>query len=172
MEENYTDFLIKVFASLMISSFYRDLIIYPMKRHLQPFTYLFLKQSGGYVSGMSPRSLKPSVFASCAAVVLRYEMAGRYFKFSLLFWTLFFIILVQDSCLGKEKKPDPKKKKEKSNKIGKNIMDYTEADMHKLLDQWDVSTSNFYLCILGDNRMIQNWCTFEKLFCLPLYLHS
>lgn len=67
-------------------------------------------------------------------------MAVRNFKFSALVWTLFFIILVQDSCLGKDKKPDSKKKKEKSNKIGKDIMDYTEADMHKLLDQWEVST--------------------------------
>lgn len=67
-------------------------------------------------------------------------MAGKYFKFSVLVWTLFFFILVQDGCLGKDKKSDSKKKKEKSSKIGKDIMDYTEADMHKLLDQWEVST--------------------------------
>lgn len=66
-------------------------------------------------------------------------MARNYFKFSLLFWTLFLIILLQNSCLGKDKKPDPKKKKEKSSKIGKNILDYNEADLYKLLDQWEVS---------------------------------
>ena len=67
------------------------------------------------------------------------KMARNYFKFSLLFWTLFLIILVQNGCVGKEKKPDPKKKKEKDSKIGKNIMDYNEADLYKLLDQWEVS---------------------------------
>jgi len=66
-------------------------------------------------------------------------MARHYFKFILLFWTLFLILLLQNSCLGKEKKPDPKKKKEKSSKIGKNILDYNEADLYKLLDQWEVS---------------------------------
>ncbi|XP_020608414.1 LDLR chaperone boca-like [Orbicella faveolata] len=64
-------------------------------------------------------------------------MARNYFKFSLLFWTLFLIILLQNSCLGKDKKPDPKNKKEKSSKIGKNILDYNEADLYKLLDQWE-----------------------------------
>lgn len=66
-------------------------------------------------------------------------MARNYFKFSLLFWTLFLIILLQNSCLGKDKKPDPKNKKEKSSKIGKNILDDNEADLYKLLDQWEVS---------------------------------
>ena len=66
-------------------------------------------------------------------------MARNYFKFSLLFWTLLLIILLQNGCLGKDKKPGPKKKKEKSSKIGKDILDYNEADLYKLLDQWEVS---------------------------------
>ena len=61
-------------------------------------------------------------------------------KFTLFFLALVLIVILQDSCLGKEKKSDPKNKKEKSKKIGKNVMDYTEADLYKLLDQWDVST--------------------------------
>lgn len=62
-------------------------------------------------------------------------------KFSLLFLMIFLIVIPRHSCLGEEKKWDPKTKKEKSKKIGKNVMDYTEADLHKLLDQWEVSTS-------------------------------
>lgn len=54
---------------------------------------------------------------------------------------IFLIVIPRHSCLGEEKKWDPKTKKEKSKKIGKNVMDYTEADLHKLLDQWEVSTS-------------------------------
>lgn len=68
------------------------------------------------------------------------KMTRHSCKFTLIFWTLLFILLLQDSCRGKEKKGDPKNKKEKSSKIGKNVMDYTEADLHKLLDQWEVST--------------------------------
>lgn len=69
-------------------------------------------------------------------------MAAKYCsKFNLLFFVLFLTVILQDSCDGEKKKSEPKKKKEKSSKIGKNVMDYSEADMHKLLDQWDVSTS-------------------------------
>ena len=69
-------------------------------------------------------------------------MAAKYCsKFNLLFLVLFLIVILQDSCDGEKKESEPKKKKEKSSKIGKNVMDYSEADMHKLLDQWDVSTS-------------------------------
>ncbi|CAH3175833.1 unnamed protein product [Porites lobata] len=65
-------------------------------------------------------------------------MAAKYCsKFNLLFFVLFLIVILQDSCDGEKKKSEPKKKKEKSSKIGKNVMDYSEADMHKLLDQWD-----------------------------------
>ena len=67
-------------------------------------------------------------------------MARHSCKFAFLFLTLFLVVLLEDGCFGKEKKPDPKNKKEKSSKIGKNVMDYTEADLHKLLDQWEVST--------------------------------
>jgi hypothetical protein len=59
---------------------------------------------------------------------------------------LFLNILLQSGCLGKDKEPDPKKKKEKSSKIGKNIMDYNEADLYKLLDQWEVSKLNLLPC--------------------------
>ena len=54
----------------------------------------------------------------------------------------FFILLLSESCLGKEKKTDNKanRGKEKKNTIGKSVLDYTESDIHKLLDQWDVST--------------------------------
>ena len=34
---------------------------------------------------------------------------------------------------------EAKKKEKKAEKIGKDITDYTEADIHRLLDQWDVS---------------------------------
>lgn len=64
-------------------------------------------------------------------------MARHSCKFAFLFLTLFLVVLLEDGSLGKEKKPDPKNKKEKSSKIGKNVMDYTEADLHKLLDQWE-----------------------------------
>lgn len=57
---------------------------------------------------------------------------------NLLFWTLFLIILLQNGCFGKDKEPNPEKKKEKSSKIGKDILDYNEADLYKLLDQWEV----------------------------------
>ena len=68
-------------------------------------------------------------------------MARNYcLKFRLVLLALFLIVILQDSCLGKEKKAEPKKKKEKDKKIGKNVLDYTESDLYKLLDQWDVST--------------------------------
>lgn len=96
-----------------------------------------------YFTDTSPRSFLsqsvPRFLASSLPVETSSNMARNYFKFSLLFWTLFLIILLQNSCLGKDKKPDPKNKKEKSSKIGKNILDYNEADLYKLLDQWEVS---------------------------------
>lgn len=95
------------------------------------------------------------------------NMARHNFKFSLLFWTLFLILLLQNSCLGKEKKPDPKKKKEKSSKIGKNILDYNEADLYKLLDQWEVSKAlaanvqiyiGFFLFCTSKNKNRKSIC--------------
>ncbi|KAJ7394046.1 Chaperone for wingless signaling and trafficking of LDL receptor [Desmophyllum pertusum] len=58
-------------------------------------------------------------------------------SFSMLFWALFFIILLQDSLSWQREEARSKTKKEKSNKIGKDVMDYSEADLHKLLDQWE-----------------------------------
>ena len=34
--------------------------------------------------------------------------------------------------------------KEKDNKIGKDVLDYNERDVHKLLDQWDVRFLKFF----------------------------
>ena len=65
-------------------------------------------------------------------------------KFCLLFLVLFVIAILKNSCHGEEKKSEPTNKKEKSKKIGKNVMDYTEADLHKLFDQWDVSTKGLF----------------------------
>ena len=73
-------------------------------------------------------------------------MARNNFKFSLLFETLFLVILLQNGCLGKDKEPDPEEKNEKSSKIGKNIEDYNEADLRKLLDQWEVSINMLLTC--------------------------
>ena len=73
-----------------------------------------------------------------------HKMAtSRFFwKFFLLFSVLFLILILRESCLSEEtKKTEPKKRKEKDKKIGKNVMDYNEGDLHKLLDQWEVSTS-------------------------------
>ena len=58
--------------------------------------------------------------------------------------TFFLLMLFFLSCsfAAKEKK-DIKKKTGKGNeKIGKNILDYNEVDMERLLDQWDVSIHN------------------------------
>ena len=68
-------------------------------------------------------------------------MARNNFEVSLLFWTLFLVILLQIGCLGKDEEPDLKEENEKNNTIGKNIEDYDEADLRKLLDQWEVSTN-------------------------------
>lgn len=50
-------------------------------------------------------------------------------------------------------KTDVKEKKDK--KIGKNINDYTESDIYKLADQWDVRRLNFgkafALCCFTNN---------------------
>ena len=35
---------------------------------------------------------------------------------------------------------ETKKKQKNKEKIGKDITDYTDADVHRLLDQWDVSS--------------------------------
>lgn len=58
-------------------------------------------------------------------------------KYRLLFSVLFLLVILEDSCLGEAKKSDPKQKKEKDKKIGKDVLDYTEADLFKLLDQWE-----------------------------------
>lgn len=51
---------------------------------------------------------------------------------------LFLILILRESCLSEEtEKKEPKKRKEKDKKIGKNVMDYNEGDLHKLLDQWE-----------------------------------
>lgn len=70
------------------------------------------------------------------------KMARSYWsKYRLLFSVLFLLVTLEDSCLGEAKRSDPKQKKEKDKKIGKDVLDYTEADLFKLLDQWEVSTS-------------------------------
>lgn len=77
-------------------------------------------------------------------IIGMHKMATSCFfwKFSLLFTVLFLILILRESCLSEEtKKAEPKKRKEKDKKIGKNVMDYNEGDLHKLLDQWEVSTS-------------------------------
>lgn len=77
-------------------------------------------------------------------IIGMFKMATSCFfwKFSLLFSVLFLILILRESCLSEEtKKTEPKKTKEKDKKIGKNVMDYNEGDLHKLLDQWEVSTS-------------------------------
>jgi len=80
-------------------------------------------------------------------------MARNNFKFGLLFGTLFLVILLQNGCLGKDKEPVPEEKKEKSSKIGKNIEDYNEADLRKLLDQWEVSMT-VSTCFLHANMSL------------------
>lgn len=75
-------------------------------------------------------------------------MARSYWsKYRLLFSVLFLLVTLEDSCLGEAKRSDPKQKKEKDKKIGKDVLDYTEADLFKLLDQWEVSTSCRLMCI-------------------------
>ena len=57
--------------------------------------------------------------------------------------TLYFLLLLmfQDSALTEPTSsgsgPEAEGKKMKAGKIGKSVMDMTEADMYKLLDQWD-----------------------------------
>jgi len=57
-------------------------------------------------------------------------------RYSILFvfLVIFFLISIAFCAKSKEKKKNEKSK----DKIGKNILDYTEADMQKLLDQWEV----------------------------------
>ena len=91
-------------------------------------------------------------------------MTRNNLKFSLLFWTLFVIILLQNCCFGKDKEPDPKEKKEKSSKIGKNILDYNEADLYKLLDQWEVSILTCFFSLAASMQAYHLFliCTLEN----------
>lgn len=55
------------------------------------------------------------------------------FQFRLLFVTAWLILAcLSITCAEKTKN------KKKAGKIGKDIRDYTDADVHRLLDQWDV----------------------------------
>lgn len=76
------------------------------------------------------------VFLVCFEVYVNLEvLMVRYFcKFVFLFLILFLVVFLEDGCFGKEKKLDLKNKKEKSSKIGKNVMDYMEVDLYKLFD--------------------------------------
>ncbi|XP_068710978.1 LDLR chaperone boca-like [Montipora foliosa] len=66
-------------------------------------------------------------------------MAGGNFcsKFSFLFFVVILILILQHSCHGEKEKSEPNKRKEKDNRIGKNVVDYNEGDLFKLYDQWE-----------------------------------
>ncbi|XP_031570720.1 LDLR chaperone boca-like [Actinia tenebrosa] len=57
-------------------------------------------------------------------------------RFCLVFFIVLFVLVCSSSS---EKNKNTKKDKaaKSKEKIGKNILDYTEADMERLLDQWD-----------------------------------
>ena len=63
-------------------------------------------------------------------------MACRAFDQRILFQVVIFLLLVGVLCRGET----GKSKEKKTAKIGKDITDYTDADVYRLLDQWDVST--------------------------------
>ena len=84
-------------------------------------------------------------------------MAGCNFfcsKFSFLFLVVILILILQHSCHGEEEKSEPKKRKEKDNRIGKNVVDYNEGDLFKLYDQWEVSTSLYTLGFFGRKTLV------------------
>lgn len=67
-------------------------------------------------------------------------------RYSILFRLFIISILITIAICkkGKDTKQDDKSKE----KIGKNILDYTEADMQRLLDQWEVSDHLFISLII------------------------
>lgn len=71
---------------------------------------------------------------------------------------LFFVLLLMQNLFieGKKQEKTKKESKERSNKIGKDVRDYNDADIYKLLDQWDVST---YSCkVLTASTAGQQMC--------------
>ena len=50
---------------------------------------------------------------------------------------------------------ETKKKQKNKEKIGKDITDYTDADVHRLLDQWDVSS---LLIFVVWSAALENFC--------------
>ena len=63
-------------------------------------------------------------------------MACKVFGQKILFQVVVFLLFVGILCRTEA----VKKKEKKTAKIGKDITDYTDADVHRLLDQWDVSS--------------------------------
>ena len=59
---------------------------------------------------------------------------------SRVFLQVAVILLLVTVLSGAE--AETKKKQKNKVKIGKDITDYTDADVHRLLDQWDVSKRN------------------------------
>ena len=54
-------------------------------------------------------------------------------------WTFLLLLMFLSSSFAAKKKDVKKKTGKVKEKIGKNILDYNEVDMERLLDQWDVS---------------------------------
>ena len=54
---------------------------------------------------------------------------------------LLLLLFLSGSFCAKGKKDSKKKTGKEKVKIGKNILDYNEVDMERLLDQWDVSSN-------------------------------
>ena len=60
-------------------------------------------------------------------------------KLCLLSSATFGVVLLMLSSFLLAAEAAKKKNEKKAHKIGKDITDYTDADVHRLLDQWDVS---------------------------------
>ena len=64
-----------------------------------------------------------------------------------------------------ESSKDKEKKEKEKTKINKNILDYSESDVYRLLDQWDVSNNYFFFVYLQVDVLYIEfgifWCSYH-----------
>jgi len=70
---------------------------------------------------------------------------------SVLLTSILISVLISISVCDKAKESKKDKDVKAQEKIGKNILDYSDADMHKLLDQWEVKylSNNKMFCLFA-----------------------